>query len=62
MFTKHNVNDKIVPIICLIAPLLTFVISHYSNEKLGFDFGFFVLVLNGFLTFIGLYLLQEQQQ
>ena len=62
MFTKHSVNDKIVPIICLTAPILTFVISHYSKEKLGFDFGFFVLVLNGFFTFIGLYLLQQQQQ
>ena len=62
MFTKHSVNDKIVPIICLTAPILTFVISHYSKEKLGFDFGFFVLVLNGFFTFIGLYLLQQQQK
>ena len=62
MFTKHSVNDKIVPIICLTAPILTFVVSHYSKEKLGFDFGFFVLVLNGFFTFIGLYLLQQQQK
>jgi Na+/proline symporter len=62
MFTKHSVNDKIVPIICLTAPILTFVISHYSKEKLGFDFGFFVLVLNGFFTFIGLYLLQQQKK
>ena len=62
MFTKHSVNDKIVPIVCLTAPILTFVVSHYSKEKLGFDFGFFVLVLNGFFTFIGLYLLQQQQQ
>jgi Na+/proline symporter len=62
MFTKHSVNDKIVPIICLTAPILTFVVSHYSKEKLGFDFGFFVLVLNGFFTFIGLYLLQQQKK
>ena len=62
MFTKYSVNDKIVPIVCLTAPILTFVVSHYSKEKLGFDFGFFVLVLNGFFTFIGLYLLQQQQQ
>jgi len=62
MFTKYSVNDKIVPIVCLKAPILTFVVSHYSKEKLGFDFGFFVLVLNGFFTFIGLYLLQQQQK
>ncbi|PQJ73447.1 sodium:solute symporter [Polaribacter butkevichii] len=59
MFTKMNVKDKIVPAICFIAPVLTFVISYYSKEKLGFDFGFFVLVLNGALTFIGLYLIKK---
>ena len=54
-----NVKDKIVHIICLIAPILTFVISYYSKEKLGFDFGFFVLVLNGALTFMGLLIIKK---
>lgn len=59
MFTKHNVKDKIVPIICLIAPILTYIISYYSKEKFGFDFGFFVLVLNGFITFLGLSIIKK---
>ncbi|AUC22704.1 sodium:solute symporter [Polaribacter sejongensis] len=59
MFTKIKVKDKLIPAICIIAPILTYVISFYSKEKLGFDFGFFVLVLNGFLTFIGLYLAKK---
>ena len=59
LFTKLHVKDKVVPYICLIAPILTYVISFYSKEKLGFDFGFFVLVLNGALTFIGLLLFKK---
>ena len=59
LFTKLKVKDKIVPAICIIAPILTLIISYYSKEKLGFDFGFFVLVLNGFLTFVGLYLFKR---
>lgn len=59
LFTKLNVRDKAVPFICLIAPVLTYVISYYSKEKLGFDFGFFVLVLNGVLTFLGLLLFKN---
>ena len=62
LFTSLKVIDKKVPLLCIIAPMLTYGISYYSNEKLGFDFGFFVLVLNGFLTFIGLYLLQEKKR
>ena len=59
LFTKLKVKDKMVPAICIIAPILTLIISYYSKEKLGFDFGFFVLVLNGFLTFVGLYLFKR---
>ncbi|MDC0177690.1 sodium:solute symporter [Polaribacter sp.] len=60
LFTKLKVKDKMVPAICIIAPILTLIISYYSKEKLGFDFGFFVLVLNGFLTFVGLFLFKKQ--
>ena len=60
LFTKLNVKDKAVPFICLIAPILTYIISFYSKEKLGFDFGFFVLVLNGALTFLGLFLFKRK--
>jgi Na+/proline symporter len=60
LFTKLNVKDKAVPFICLIAPVLTYVISFYSKEKLGFDFGFGVLLLNGALTFLGLFLFKKK--
>jgi Na+/proline symporter len=60
LFTKLNVKDKAVPFICLLAPVLTYVISFYSKEKLGFDFGFGVLLLNGALTFLGLFLFKRK--
>jgi SSS family solute:Na+ symporter len=59
LFTKYNLKDKIVPVICLTAPIITYVISYYSKEKFGFDFGFFVLVLNGFITFLGLIVIKK---
>jgi len=59
LFTKHQLKDKMVPIVCLIAPIVTFAISAYSLQYFNFDFGFFVLVLNGFLTFVGLYLFKR---
>ncbi len=60
LFTKLKVKDKSVPFVCIIAPILTFLISYYSKAKLGFDFGFFVLVLNGALTFLGLLLFKKK--
>lgn len=60
LFTKLNVKDKLVPLICILAPILTFLISTYTKKSLGFDFGFFVLILNGALTFLGLYLIKRK--
>lgn len=54
LFTKMKVKDKAVPFICILAPILTFITNYATIELFEFDFGFFVLVLNGCYTFIGL--------
>ncbi|SEB72979.1 Na+/proline symporter [Tenacibaculum sp. MAR_2009_124] len=60
LFTKLKVKDNLVPFICLISPFITYLISHLSKTQLGFDFGFFILIVNGALTFIGLLSIQTQ--
>ncbi|WP_417290001.1 sodium:solute symporter [Corallibacter sp.] len=61
LFTKWQVRDKIVPFIAILAPILSYVISANSLKWLGFEFGFFILILNGFLTFLGLVLICRKQ-
>ncbi len=56
LFTKWKVRDKIVPIIAIAAPILSYIISVNSLQWFGFEFGFFILILNGLLTFSGLIL------
>lgn len=54
-FTRCKVRDKVVPFICILAPILTYVINANSEELLaGYKFGFELLLLNGLLTFLGL--------
>ncbi|WP_088323239.1 sodium:solute symporter [Polaribacter tangerinus] len=62
LFSKKMVKDTLVPIICILAPILTFLISSYSNTYLKFDFGFFVLVLNGCLTYLGLVIITNNSK
>ncbi len=67
LFTKIKVRDKFIPFICVISPLLTFLIDRFSTELLGgYKFGFELLLVNGFLTFMGLlaasYSLKSEQQ
>ena len=59
LFTKIQVKDKVVPYICIFAPILTFITNYHTMYFFGFDFEFFVLVLNGFYTFVGLYLFKK---
>lgn len=54
LFTKFNVKDKLVPLICIISPFLAFEINYLTNYLWKFDFEFFILILNGLLTFLGL--------
>ncbi|WP_299158989.1 sodium:solute symporter [uncultured Tenacibaculum sp.] len=59
LFTKLKVKDKLVPIICLLSPVFTYLISIFSKSQFNFDFGFFVLILNGLITFLGLLAIKQ---
>ena len=59
LFTKWKVKDKLVPIVAIAAPVLSYIISINSLKWFGFEFGFFILILNGLLTFLGLVLLRR---
>ena len=60
LFTNLKVKDKMVPFICLASPFLTFSINYIALEYIGFDFSFSLLILNGLLTFIGLYIFKRK--
>lgn len=52
---KKQVKDRFVPFICLLSPVLTYVISANSRAWFGgYEFGFELLLLNGLITFTGL--------
>lgn len=52
MLTKRAVSDKIVPYICLASPLLCFVINSNSVKWFGYVMSFELIVLNGLITFV----------
>jgi Na+/proline symporter len=61
LFTKRDVNDPVTPFIAILSPLICFFLSKYSVELLnGYKFGFELLLLNGLLTFIGLYIFSRK--
>ncbi len=60
LFAKLPVRDGWVPLICCVSPLICFVIQTNSVRWLnGYKMGFELLMLNGLLTFTGLWLIRK---
>ena len=60
--THYQVKEKYLPLICLLSPVLSYLINCYSEEWLwGYRFGFEILLLNGLLCFAGLFLIRDRQ-
>ncbi|MGA2407847.1 MAG: sodium:solute symporter [Bacteroidales bacterium] len=61
LFTRRVVNDKMTPVIAIISPVACFFLSKYSVLLFnGYKFGFELLLLNGLLTFAGLYIFSRK--
>jgi Na+/proline symporter len=61
LFTKLQVRDKLVPLICVLSPILSYMISSNSETLFGgYKFGLEVLVVNGIITFLGLTLISKR--
>jgi Na+/proline symporter len=62
LFQKSKiVKDKLVPIICLLAPLFTFLLNENSKVLFnGYVFDNELIIINGLLTYIGLYVSSSQ--
>jgi Na+/proline symporter len=60
MFTPWAVKDRWVPLVAVLAPVITFVLDRYSEFLFGgYRFGFELLLVNGALTFLGLVLVRQ---
>lgn len=55
LFTTLQLKDKWVPLVAILSPIACYFLSKYSQVLFsGYKFGFELLLLNGFLTFLGL--------
>lgn len=61
MFTKYQIRDKWAPAICVAAPVVSYLLDVNAKHWLGgFEFGFSILMVNGLLTFLGLYAIRKK--
>jgi solute:Na+ symporter, SSS family len=61
LYIKRKPNDKWVPLIAVVSPVITFFISKYSAFLFnGYQFGFELLIVNGMITVLGLLLISKK--
>ena len=52
IFTKINILDKVVPFICVIAPVATYYLNYFLLVKFNFDLGFMNIFVNATLAIL----------
>ena len=57
LFVHHDIDDRRAPYIAIASPFLCFVLDTITTTCLDYHFGYELLMLNGGLTFLGLYLM-----
>ena len=63
IFTKRRLPESVIIIaVCLVSPLICFFISRHAEQWFGgFQVGIELLLLNGLITFFGLWLISEKR-
>jgi hypothetical protein len=53
----------VTPVIAILSPVICYILSRFSVELFnGYKFGFELLLLNGFLTFMGLLMFSKNNK
>jgi Na+/proline symporter len=55
LLTRWHTHDRLVPYICIASPLLCYAIDTITFATTGYKFGYELLMLNGAITFVGLW-------
>ena len=56
LFTKMRPKDSWIPYICIASPLLSYLLASVLYNSLGYKCGYELLIINGFITFTGLWI------
>ncbi|KHJ38819.1 sodium/glucose cotransporter [Pedobacter glucosidilyticus] len=61
MLTYRNVKDSLVPFICILSPILSFVIDANSLSWFNYSVGFELIIINATITFLCLLAISNQR-
>jgi hypothetical protein len=63
MLTRRTLNDKLVPVVTVGAPILCAILEFNQHYLLGsYRLGLELLIVNGMLVFAGLFAISQREQ
>ena len=62
IFTKRRLGEnKLIPVVCLVSIVISYILDRFATAWLnGYQIGIELLILNGLITFTGLYLISKK--
>ena len=62
LLTHRQPNDRLVPYICIASPILCYTFDVLTQQLWNYHFGYELLMLNGMLTFVGLWMTKVKSE
>ena len=60
LFTRYQVRDKLVPLVAIASPIICYIINLISTNYYNYQWGYELLLLNGTITFAGLFIIRNK--
>jgi len=61
ILTKYQVRDKMMPVVAILSPICCFLLDILFQKYFNFGFGFTLLIVNGLLTFFGMWIFRKKK-
>ncbi len=61
LLTKYGVKDKLMPYVAIASPILCYLLDYFSKSIFGFGFGFSILIMNGLITFLLMFIFRQER-
>ena len=52
LFTHWDIKDKVLPVLAIVSPLLTYALSYVCRVQFGYKFGYEILLINAAFMFV----------
>jgi hypothetical protein len=62
LFTKISIKDRWVPLVCFLAPAITYFINNWLASNTKFKIGPELIIYNGLISFILLYFFLRKKE